>query len=848
MPGMIQTQSQSQNKSVADLVLQVCPLLGAMDEIRGSDGVPRPAWQTYLDQFRKMGPLELGTRWEEAKRILRDNGVSYNVYADPRGGDRPWQLDAIPQVLGEAEWKDLSRAVVQRARTLEALLADVYGPQRVLAEGVLPESLVHANPGYLRPMQGVAPAGGQFLHMYGCELARSPDGTWLVLADRTQAPAGAGYLLENRIVLSRTFPEAYRACKVRRLAPDFLLLRQNLSRIAKRENPRAVLLTPGPFNETYFEHAYLARYLGYTLAEGGDLTVRDERVYLKTLAGLRQVDVILRRMDDDFCDPLELRGDSSLGIPGLVQAVRAGNVVVANSLGSGMAEGAALLPYVPELSRFLLGEEPVLRSVPSWWCGDPAGLAETLRNMGELVVKPSFPALRAEPVFGDRLGEQGRQILADRIRQAPDAWCAQSLVPLSSTVEWSGSHPRPRTMALRVFVFRGPDGWTVVPGALVRTSAEPGRASISMQSTGGTKDMWVLSDQEVAGVTLLREGGRADGFRRGGIDIPSRVADNLYWLGRYAERAEGIARLSRAALSHVSGEAGPSDHREVGTLMNLLRQLGILPAAPPTGRAGVEGAEHELVASIMLPSRAGGLQQTLHSLHQAGFQVRDRISNDTWRVLNLLGRELSISRRAVSSTVGEIISLLDHILLHLSALSGMSAENTTRGHGWRFLDIGHRLERTQFTVELALAALDGSRSERPALEGILETADVAITYRSRYLSSPELPQVLDLLLADETNPRSLLYQLLSLQDHLDQLPALSESPHPRRDQRIVLERLGMLRLLDWPAFAGDPEGEATTQLREFLEATLDDVPRLSEALSGAWLSHSETINPLRRQI
>jgi uncharacterized alpha-E superfamily protein len=684
--------------------------------------------------------------------------------------------------------------------------------------------------------------------MYGCELARSPDGSWLVLADRTQAPAGAGYLLENRIVLSRTFPEAYRACKVRRLAPDFLLLRQNLSRIAKRESPRAVLLTPGPFNETYFEHAYLARYLGYTLAEGGDLTVRDERVYLKTLAGLRQVDVILRRMDDDFCDPLELRGDSSLGIPGLVQAVRAGNVVVANTLGSGMAEGAAILPYVPELSRFLLGEEPLLRSVPSWWCGEPAGLAETIRNLGELVVKPSFPALRAEPVFGDRLGEQGRQILADRLRQAPDAWCAQSLVSLSSTVEWSGSHPRPRTMALRVFVFRGPDGWSVVPGALVRTSAEPGRASISMQSTGGTKDLWVLSEQEVAGVTLLREGGRSEGFRRGGIDIPSRVADNLYWLGRYAERAEGIARLSRATLSHVSGEAGPSDHREVGALMSLLRQLGILPPAPPTGRVGVEGAEHELVASIMLPSRAGGLQQTLHSLHQAGFQVRDRISNDTWRVLNLLGRELSISRRVVSSTVGEIISLLDHILLHLSALSGMSAENTTRGHGWRFLDIGHRLERTQFTVELALAALDGSRTERPALEGILETADASITYRSRYLSSPELPQVLDLLLADETNPRSLLYQLLSLQDHLDQLPALSDSPHLRRDQRIVLDRLAMLRLLDWPAFLAEPEGEAGTQLREFLEATLDDVPRLSEALSGAWLSHSETINPLRRQI
>ncbi len=491
----------SRSRLVAELIPSTRPLAGAWDEIHVDDTTIRPAWRTYFQSLGEMTVAELSLRWDEAKRILRDNGVSYNVYADPRGADRPWQLDAIPQVMEEDEWQFLSDGIAQRARLLDALLADIYGSQRTVLEGVLPAALVFANPGYLRPLQGVVPRHNQWLHFYACELARDHDGSWKALVDRTQAPAGAGYVLENRVVLSRAFPEAYRAARVRRLAPYFLQLRRSLQGLGGRENPHIVLLTPGPFSETYFEHAYLARYLGFTLAEGGDLAVRDERVFLKTLGGLQPVDVILRRMDDDFCDPLELRSDSSLGIPGLVQAVRAGTVAVANALGSGVAESAGLMEYLPELCRFLLGEELRLPSVSTRWCGDESGFAEVVGRMDGLVVKPAFPSLRAEPVFGDRLGEQGRQIMSERIGRDPEAWAGQGLLPMSGTVEWSGNHFRPRSMALRVFASRRGDGYDVLPGGLVRISNEPGRANVALQAGGGSKDLWVMSPNPIEKVT-----------------------------------------------------------------------------------------------------------------------------------------------------------------------------------------------------------------------------------------------------------------------------------------------------------------------------------------------------------
>ena len=836
----------SRSRTVADLILATRPLVDSWDEIRADDNTLHPAWERYFQALGGMSIGELSRRWDEAKHVLRDNGVSYNVYADPRGADRPWQLDAIPQAMDEAEWQELSEGIAQRARLLDALLADIYGAQSCISDGILPAALVFANPGYLLPLQGVVPRGGQWLHQYACELARDRQGRWVVLSDRTQAPVGTGYVLENRIVLSQAFPEAYRASRVRRLAPYFMNMRRSLQAIGGRDNPHIVLLTPGPFSETYFEHAYLARYLGFTLAESGDLAVRDERVFLKTLGGLQPVDVVMRRLDDDFCDPLELRADSTLGVPGLVQAVRAGNVAVANALGSGVVEGAGLMAYLPDLCRRLLDEELLLPSVDTWWCGDEQGLSRVLGGIESLVVKPAFPSLRAEPVFGDRLGEQGRQIMSERIGRDPEAWAGQGLVSMSGTVDWSGSHFRPRSMALRVFACRSGDGYDVLPGGLVRVSNEPVRASLAIQVGGGSKDLWVMGRESVASVTLLPPGKNLDVFRRSGIELPSRVADNLFWLGRYAERAEGVARLSRATLARLAGESSPADGGELGLLMTSMRALGILGAEPPTGRVGIEGAEHEVVASIFLADKGMGLQQTLSALHQAGFQVRDRISNDTWRILHHLGRDFAPGRRQNSSSLGDVSNLLDTLLLHLSALAGMAKENTTRGFGWRFLDLGRRLERSQFTVEMLSIVHGASRDGRLGLESILEVFDCGITYRSRYLAELQFAQAIDLVLNDDGNPRSLLFQLQAISRHLDTLPKLRDDPFPRRDQALVLQATTDLRLIDFLGLARDPEGPERERLGQLLFRIRSELPTISDCISRGWLSHAETTRQLSR--
>ena len=838
-------ENASRSRTVAEMMAATRPLAGAWDELRQDDQSLRPVWKRYFEAMGSMSVGDLSLRWEEAKRILRDNGVSYNVYADPRGADRPWQLDAIPQAMDDEEWQFLSTGIAQRAKLLDVLLADIYGPQRTILEGILPAGLIYSNPGYLRPVQGVRPRHDQWLQVYGCELARDGQGRWVVLADRTQAPAGAGYVLENRIVLSRAFPEAYRAARVRRLAPFFLQMRRSLQALTIRSNPHIVLLTPGPFSETYFEHAYLSRYLGFTLAEGGDLSVRDEKVFLKTLGGLQPVDVILRRMDDDFCDPLELRGDSNLGIPGLLQAVRAGNVAVANGLGSGVVEGAGLMGYLPDLCRRLLGEELILPSVPSWWCGEEEGFSHVVGQMESMVAKPAFPSLRAEPVFGDRLGDQGRQIMSERIGRDPEAWSGQGLIPMSATVDWSGSHFRPRSMALRVFACSSGNGYEVLPGGLVRISGEPGRANMAIQAGGGSKDLWVMSPNPVPEVTLLSTGKQLDVFRRSGIDLPSRVADNLYWLGRYAERAEGIARLSRAALGRLSGESAPADGGELGVLLTAMRDIGMLAANPPSGRFGIEGAEHEVIASVFLADKGMGLQQTLAALHQAGFQVRDRISNDTWRILHHLGRDFAPGRRGSAST-GDILSLLDNLLLHLSALAGMAKENTTRGFGWRFLDLGRRLERSQFTLDLLGIVQDASKDGHLGLDAMLEVFDSSITYRSRYLTELQFAQVVDLILNDEGNPRSLLFQLQALGRHLEALPKLQENPFPRREQTLIQKALSDLRMIDFPGLAREPEGPDRAILGAFLARLRVDLQTISECITGAWLTHVETTRQLSR--
>jgi len=812
---------------------------GVHDEMLDAEGATREPWRPLVESLEPLGPAELARRWEGARRLIRENGVTYNVYGDPRGTDRPWELDPLPLVLGPDEWARVRGALAQRARLLDAILADVYGEQKLLREGHLPPELVFAHPGYLRACHG-APARLARLTLYAADLARAPNGDWWVLGDRTQAPSGAGYALENRLVSSRTLPEAFRESRVERLAGFFQRLQHSLRALAPRHvaNPRVVLLTPGPYNETYFEHAYLARYLGFTLVEGGDLTVRDRAVFLKTLGGLEPIDVILRRVDDGFCDPLSLRSDSSLGIAGLVHAVRAGNVAVANALGSGLAESPALLAFLPGLCRALLGEELALPSVATWWCGHEEALGYVQAHLDELVLKPAFPYAGLEPVFGAHLSAAERAALLAQIRARPHAFVAQEQVALSTAPVFAPEGVRARPLVLRAYAAACEDhDWEVMPGGLTRVAVAPDSLVVSMQRGGGSKDTWVCSAGTPSAVTLLRPAGAPVELTRGGAELPSRVADNLFWLGRYLERCEGAARLARAIIARISGEGADGD-ASLPALIDALARSGAIE----------EGASHEgraFLDRVFANESPRSVRATLAAVQQLAFVLRDQISLDTWRVLSELQQDAS-GPSAASWSLSAARDALNRMIVRLSAWSGLTMESMTRTLGWRFADMGRRIERATWVATLLDACLVETGDDEPArLEALLEVAESGITYRRRYRGELQVVAVLDLLLSDETNPRSVGFQLAALEEHLAQVRGVGAAAERTQPERVALAALARVRLADVAELCRVDAGKRL-RLAELLARTTGELPALSDALTRSYLSHAGEARRIER--
>jgi uncharacterized circularly permuted ATP-grasp superfamily protein/uncharacterized alpha-E superfamily protein len=837
------------------------PAAGIYDEMSPAPGVFRPHWEAYAASISALGAAEMAHRWKTARQRIRENGVTYNVYGDPLGMDRPWNLDAIPLLISPTEWRELEAGLIQRARLLNGILADLYGPRKLLRGGHLPPAIVFANPGFWRPCHGLPVPDNVHLHLLAVDLARSADGQWWVLSDRTQAPSGAGYALENRIVLAETFPDLFREFQVQRLASFFRTFRNNMLRLSTsmRGNPRVVLLTPGPLNETYFEHSYLARYLGFTLAQGGDLTVRDSRVFLKTLEGLKQVDVILRRVDGGFCDPIELRSDSFLGVAGLVEAVRGGNVVVANALGSGLIESPALMPFLPGLSRRFLGERLRLPSVATWWCGQSEALDYVRQNLDSLVIKPSFPALnipgQGEPVFGGQLAGDERRKLLERIERRPYNFTGQELLHLSTAPVWSENTLAPRRMVLRVFVAAAGDSWVVMPGGLARISPSLDSAVVSMQRGGGSKDTWVLSDTPVDTFTLRRSRDSPLPLNRGGTsDLPSRAADNLFWLGRYAERCEHLARVLRCILVRQTGEsgagsaAGTSGSAEWNSLMKLHACLesenSRMAEDDPQGHLDLaRDFEQEILSLIFEEQRGDSLYSNLNRTSRAAASVRDRLSSDLLRVVSQLGGLARIDQSSAWGYVspGDALAVLNRSIGILSSLRGMELENITRGPGWHFLGVGRRIERSIQLVSLFRAIIVPlSPQTWPMLEMLLEVCDSSMTYRSRYFTVMQAGPVLDLLMNDEANPRSLAFQVKDLSEHCAFLAGTLEGAEwPAAKQRRVEEAAANLFDADVQALCQPDADGARAYLGLLLAAMAVALPGLSDAITNTWFSHAE---------
>jgi uncharacterized circularly permuted ATP-grasp superfamily protein/uncharacterized alpha-E superfamily protein len=828
---------------INSLLAQYEPGRDAFDELLAKDGKVRPHYAPLLRDLDALGSAELKRRAETARRLVHEQGITYNVYGDARGMERPWQIDPVPFVIAHDEWRALEAALIQRATLINRVLADCYGSQELIRSGWLPPALVFAQPDFLRPCHGIRPPHDVFLHFYAADLARSPEGRWWVISDRTQIPTGAGYALANRLVTSRVLPEPFRDENVQRLAGFFRELQNSLARLARRrtDDPRVVLLTPGPYNETYFEQAWLARYLGYMLVEGQDLTVRDDRVFLKTLSGLEPVDVIVRRVDDDFSDPLELRNDSMLGVPGLVEAMRAGNVAVANAPGSGLLQSPAFPAFLPGLCRHLLGEELKLPSVATWWCGQADAKAHVLAHLDELFVKPAFRSRVRGMDPEHELSAKEREALKRAIEFQPHLFVGHEWLKLSTAPSWNDFGLRPRPVVLRTYLVAGENGYTVMPGGLTRVASETGGRSVSMQRGGASKDTWVLSDRPVEEMSLLHSLNQHIELRRVGNNLPSRMADSFFWLGRYAERADATARLLRSALVRISPETAASAWPVLRPILDTLAAQAQIQ--PEDGRfefhQNTEALEAELMSAIFDPDRAGSLRQLADHLQRLAMILRHRTSNDLWRALSQLNDQLARPVSSLALLAGDAVSLLNQTLLGLAAFQGMARENMTRAHGWRFLDMGYRIERAQYLCTFLDAALSSPEADNPSvLEAVLEVCDCTITYRSRYNLLPHIAAVFDLTLLDDTNPRSILFQLQQLVKHFERLPGERESALPSPSQRILIECLARLRLLDPRELCRTDGAWSQGETAHVLRETLRDLPRLSDAIAVSYFAHS----------
>jgi uncharacterized circularly permuted ATP-grasp superfamily protein/uncharacterized alpha-E superfamily protein len=812
----------------------------AYDELSADGVTPRPHWAQLMESLRAIGPEELGRRWSRAERRIRENGITYNIYGDPLGANRPWKIDILPLLIPANEWRFLEQGIIQRAQLLNRVLEDLYGPQELIANGHFPAALLYANPAFLRPLVGVQVPAQSYLHMLAVDLARSPDGRWWVLADRTQAPSGSGYALENRTIVSDVLPDLFKASNVLRLAPFFRAQRDALMNLADGNNPRIVLLTPGPHNETYFEHSYLARYLGFTLVEGADLTVRDRCVYLKTVDGLEKVDVILRRVDDSFCDPLELRGESLLGVPGLVDAIVAGNVKVANALGSGVIETAAAMPFLPGLSRYLLGEELKLPSVATWWCGQTAEMEWVLSHLDSVVVKPAFPTRGMEPVFGAEIPQAEKRRFAEQVRAKPHEYVAQEQIALSTAPVWENGHLVPRSVVLRAYVLNTGNGWIAIPGGLTRVAESEGSV-VSMQRGGHSKDAWVLWDGPVDTFSMLRPRSEPVELRRTARAVPSSVADNVFWLGRYVERAENIARILRSMIPRVRR----ADEAELGCLIRLHACLESRHSKLPKAKnrkATPQELELELISVLSSPKRPDSLASTLAEVSRVGGNVRERLSGDMNFLISQLRDSIQIEQ---GTQLLEYPAALTACLELLSAFSGMERENINRGSGWLFMSIGRRLERAIYlTRQLREVARPLAEDDWSFLEMLLEVADSSVSYRTRYFTTLQPLAVLDLLMADEMNPRSLDFQLKHLADLYEKLPRhLANDSQAMRDAANGLRGFD-LRRLQYPlpgAATVSGELDGLSQLERFLRETEVLLPSWSNNLSSRYFSHARSL-------
>ena len=809
----------------------------AYNEAFDPSGIPRPAWQSLVDAASRTPFSEFVHRSALANQLVAENGVTFNIFQDGTQSQRPWQLDLIPYVIAAAEWRKLEAGLKQRASLMNWIVRDCHGERSLIRQGVLPPEVLFANPGFLRPFSGMHQVGPSIISA-AAELARDRFGQWYVMADRAESPAGAAFALENRIVVSRTIPPVFQEQPVQRLAPFFMRVQNTLRRLGNRlaENPRIVLLSPGAKYPYYFEDVYLARYLGYSLVEGADLAVRDNRVYLKTLAGLVPIDVIVSRGVERGIDPLELGGGEPHGVPGLLRVQRGGRVVIANLPGSGLIESPIFMAFLPELCRRCLGEDLQLPSIATWWCGDPEQWQYVREHLSDLVIKPSFQASGSEEILPRELSGEQRRRLIEKMSARPHHYVAQELIERSAVPIFHKGEVGVGHVALRTFLVADGDHYSVMPGGLARVALTGDPMELSVSAGVSSKDVWVLADGPVEPMSLLTAEDKPVPLRRTSAIFPSRVADDLFWFGQSLDRADFLSRLLRAVIERLTSEAS-ADSPELPSLVRALADQGQVEASFAIESLSVPlpNLATTLPGMVADVDEVRGLTAAMSELLRLASLERLWMSPDTYRKV----REAAERYQSVAMPGwGGLIDLLDavnHVILDLSAVSGLIHDGMIRGPAWHVMDLGRRIERVRDTASLLRSLLSHcGKLDRPVLRALLEVIDCRMAYRSRYLENVQQNAVLDLCLTDETCPRSIASQLIALSEHVDALPGEGQSLLRTEEKRIVMESVHAVRMIS----SQQLEDPAAKEILHLLSEMEPRMKQLSDELTRKYLLHS----------
>lgn len=768
---MVAEKRSGRGSRFRKLVDDYRPPADTADELVDPNGKLRPVWETFLRRFSRHTVPEIDRRFHRAEQYLHDAGVYYREYDHDGSREAAWPLSHIPVLLSEEDWDTISEGLIQRAELLETIVADLYGPGHLVRDGHLPAALVASMPEWLRPMVGVEPRSGHHLHFIAFEIGRGPDGTWWVLGDRTQAPSGAGFAIENRVAMSRMLPEFFADNSVARIGGFFASFRRALEGLSDGQPGQVGVLTPGLLNQAYFEHAYIARYLGFILLEGEDLVVRRGQVMVRTVDGLQPVSVLWRRLDAAWADPLELNETSQLGTPGLVGALRQQSLTLVNSLGSGVLETRAFLAFIPRICQALLDEPLKMPNIATWWCGQAAERAHVQSNNHKMMIAPALATrlpfdVDGSTVLGGEFRGSAKQPVSDWIESEAGSLVGQEAVRLSTTPAWENGRLVPRPMSLRIFAARTPDGWTLMPGGYARTGQSDDSTAISLQQGGSVADVWLMSASQ-GGQASIADVRSMLGARPDLSLLSSRAADNLFWLGRYVERAEGTMRLLRAY--HVRlGENAAEDMPLQRAMVEALTILGVDVADP-------------------VPD---ALLNMLNAAVQSAAQVRDRFSLDGWLAL----KELQAAAEVLAENARDSAELQDGdelareisgLLRQITGFSGLVQDNMYRFTGWRFLSIGRAMERATDTCAM-LARFADPNAPEGALDLAVELGDSGITHRRRYTITTNRQTVIDLLALDGRNPRALLYQLNRIRSLAAQLPGAEDNGRLAEFYRTVI--------------------------------------------------------------